>query len=215
MKTYSGKMIGDNDFVKVGDDEDGRLYSLPPRLDVRKHSTTGFSWGYTGSGPAQLALAILLDHVGPGYEGKAEHWYQEFKIAFVAKWDQNEPWKITSTVIAAWLSDIERKSPSPESCRWKGVLTVPEDAWEESGHEDDPKARLYAQIDISGCPMHLEAYAVEYDGRTDENWGEQRFADGCTFEDCEHGFYSFVEGAARSIKIMGREYVLIATPHQE
>lgn len=29
-------------------------------LAVRNHSPDGFSWGYAGSGPAQLALAILL-----------------------------------------------------------------------------------------------------------------------------------------------------------
>lgn len=35
---------------------------LPWRLDIRKHSPTGLEWGYLGSGPAQLALAILCDH---------------------------------------------------------------------------------------------------------------------------------------------------------
>jgi hypothetical protein len=29
-------------------------------LKLRNHSPTGFEWGYGGSGPAQLALAILL-----------------------------------------------------------------------------------------------------------------------------------------------------------
>lgn len=28
-------------------------------LAVRNHSPTGFAWGYGGSGPAQLALAVL------------------------------------------------------------------------------------------------------------------------------------------------------------
>ncbi|MCU4744613.1 DUF6166 domain-containing protein [Natronoglomus mannanivorans] len=31
-------------------------------LEVRNHGPTGFEWGYNGSGPAQLALAILLDY---------------------------------------------------------------------------------------------------------------------------------------------------------
>lgn len=31
---------------------------LPLRLDLRRHSPTGFEWGYEGSGPAQLALAM-------------------------------------------------------------------------------------------------------------------------------------------------------------
>ena len=29
-----------------------------------RHSPTGFEWGFSGSGPAQLALALLLDHTG-------------------------------------------------------------------------------------------------------------------------------------------------------
>ncbi|GAF79707.1 unnamed protein product, partial [marine sediment metagenome] len=34
---------------------------LPPRLDLRNHSPMGFECGYLGSGPAQLALALLAD----------------------------------------------------------------------------------------------------------------------------------------------------------
>lgn len=32
---------------------------LPLRLDLRAHSPTGFEWGYHGSGPADLALAVM------------------------------------------------------------------------------------------------------------------------------------------------------------
>lgn len=39
----------------------GRL--LRPRHDLFNHSPDGFAWGYGGSGPAQLALAILADHL--------------------------------------------------------------------------------------------------------------------------------------------------------
>jgi len=31
--------------------------SPAPRSDLRNHSPNGFEWGYSGSGPAQLALA--------------------------------------------------------------------------------------------------------------------------------------------------------------
>ena len=37
---------------------------LPLHFDVRAHSPTGFAWGYGGSGPAQLALALLVDALG-------------------------------------------------------------------------------------------------------------------------------------------------------
>src|SRR5712664_3316643 len=35
---------------------------LDPRNDLFNHSPDGFQWGYGGSGPAQLALAILAHH---------------------------------------------------------------------------------------------------------------------------------------------------------
>lgn len=40
---------------------DGTRSKLPLRTDVANHSPTGHEWGYGGSGPAQLALDLLLD----------------------------------------------------------------------------------------------------------------------------------------------------------
>ena len=39
---------------------DGVALSPVPSQRVWNHSPDGFAWGYSGSGPAQLALAILL-----------------------------------------------------------------------------------------------------------------------------------------------------------
>lgn len=48
---------------------------------IRNHSPDGFNWGYCGSGPAQLALAIMLELTGtPGN-------YQEFKYDVIAHLD--------------------------------------------------------------------------------------------------------------------------------
>jgi hypothetical protein len=55
---------------------------LPPRTDLYNHSPTGFEFGYAGSGPAQLALALLADCVG---ESLALEFYQEFKWAVIAQ----------------------------------------------------------------------------------------------------------------------------------
>ena len=52
------------------------------RLDLRNHSPTGFDWGFSGSGPAQLALAILAHHCDSNEE--ALDLYQRFKWAVVA-----------------------------------------------------------------------------------------------------------------------------------
>jgi hypothetical protein len=69
--------------VKVHEHGFGESYDLPlePSLKVRNHSPTGFEFGYGGSGPAQLALAILLDYMGrPPSPGM----YQAFKFFFIA-----------------------------------------------------------------------------------------------------------------------------------
>lgn len=55
---------------------------------LRNHSPDGFNWGYGGSGPAQLALAILL-FVGIPDED-ALRLYQNFKWDFIARLPFNE-----------------------------------------------------------------------------------------------------------------------------
>ena len=64
----------------------GRTKPLDPRYDLRNNSPTGFAWGYNGSGPAQLALAILTDYFGakPGGKALAEALYQPFKFTVIA-----------------------------------------------------------------------------------------------------------------------------------
>lgn len=54
---------------------------------IRNHSPDGFSWGYGGSGPAQLALAILLKFHSQEF---ALRYYQNFKWKFVAKLPQTD-----------------------------------------------------------------------------------------------------------------------------
>jgi hypothetical protein len=51
-------------------------------LKVNNHSPTGFEFGYGGSGPAQLALAILLDFTNDNKIASALH--QELKWRFIA-----------------------------------------------------------------------------------------------------------------------------------
>ncbi len=63
MKTYKGERLKEGCEVYVT--EEGKRYPLPMHLEIRNHSPSGFEWGYGGSGPAQLALALLADHIGP------------------------------------------------------------------------------------------------------------------------------------------------------
>ncbi len=90
-------------------------YQLPlePSLKLRNHSPTGFEWGYGGSGPAQLALALLLDHLSTsapnpecasGTTMVAERCYQSFKQEVIATLDAE--WTLTSTEIQHWIDSF-------------------------------------------------------------------------------------------------------------
>jgi hypothetical protein len=54
---------------------------------VFNHSPDGFNWGYGGSGPAQLALAILLKYTDKETALKE---YQNLKWREIAKWPQSD-----------------------------------------------------------------------------------------------------------------------------
>jgi hypothetical protein len=72
---------------------------LDYRLDLINHSPTGFAWGYEGSGPAQLALALCADALDCNEH--ALQIYQEFKRRVVAGLPQGEDWVISDTVVRA------------------------------------------------------------------------------------------------------------------
>ncbi|PWU19899.1 MAG: hypothetical protein C5B50_05565 [Verrucomicrobia bacterium] len=76
---------------------------LPLCLQARNHSPAGFEWGYGGSGPAQLALALLMD--ASGDQNLAMRHYQQFKFSFVAGWEDS--WRITQREILSFLAARE------------------------------------------------------------------------------------------------------------
>jgi len=80
--------------------------SLPLHLNVRNHSPTGFEWGYGGSGPAQLALALLIDVLGD--VELAQRHYQDFKHEIVAGWKAS--WTITAREIREFVGRRNRTS---------------------------------------------------------------------------------------------------------
>lgn len=77
---------------------------LPQRQDLRNHSPDGFAWGYGGSGPAQLALAILTYEVG---EELALIHYQEFKRKFIAKMDIDQGFGFHGSCVGLWVLAAE------------------------------------------------------------------------------------------------------------
>ena len=84
-----------------------RCQGLPLRLDLLNHSPTGFSWGYGGSGPAQLALALLADALGD--DDRAIRLHQQFKFKVVTAWPEGERWWTTTEQIAAVVKLIEQE----------------------------------------------------------------------------------------------------------
>lgn len=59
---------------------------------VFNHSPDGFNWGYGGSGPAQLALAVLLEITT---KEEALAGYQQFKRDVIAALEQEKGFTIT------------------------------------------------------------------------------------------------------------------------
>jgi hypothetical protein len=57
---------------------DGKYLDPGRSQKIWNHSPDGFNWGYSGSGPAQLALAILLEIKG------SPNGYQIFKDEVIA-----------------------------------------------------------------------------------------------------------------------------------
>jgi hypothetical protein len=96
MKTYRGGRSLAGAVVTV----DGR--PLAPRYDLRRLSATGFEWTYEGAGPAQLALALLADHLGD--DARALQLYEPFMRAVVA--DLDNSWELTAADIDAALAGL-------------------------------------------------------------------------------------------------------------
>src|SRR5882757_8409959 len=96
MKIYRGGRSLDGAVVTV----DGR--PLPPRHDLRQLSSTGFEWTYEGAGPAQLALALLADHLGD--DAHALALYEPFMRLVVAELDNS--WELTADEVDAALARL-------------------------------------------------------------------------------------------------------------
>src|SRR5436305_9002387 len=94
MKIYEGARSLDGAIVTV----DGK--KLPPRLDLKALSKAGFEWTYEGAGPAQLALALLADHLGDDLEALAR--YDGFMREVIANLDN--AWRLTSADIEGALA---------------------------------------------------------------------------------------------------------------
>jgi hypothetical protein len=96
MKVYRGDRTLDGVKVTV----DGEL--LDPRTDIKTISENGFEWSYEGVEPAQLALALLADHLGDDRQALAKH--ESFMREIVANF--NNEWEMTDEDIDIALKNI-------------------------------------------------------------------------------------------------------------
>jgi hypothetical protein len=103
MRTYTGRRDRDRTCqVWVNDAGDARL--LPLRLDLYNHSPTGFEWGYGGSGPAQLALALLADALDD--DDRAVRLHQSYKFRVIGRLPRDEDWTLSENEILAVVRDL-------------------------------------------------------------------------------------------------------------
>jgi hypothetical protein len=106
---YRGKRLCGGALPALVVTKGGRVLTPARSQNVRNHSPDGFQWGYSGSGPAQLALALLLDVFNN--KKLAQAYYQHFKAFIVCRW--GDAWEISQAEILDWAieeceSRIER-----------------------------------------------------------------------------------------------------------
>jgi len=73
----------------------------------RRHSPTGYQWGYAGSGPAELARAILVALYPDDPLVRLPVCYQHFKADVIAKLPR-AAFRLTSTEVDQWFAAWRR-----------------------------------------------------------------------------------------------------------
>ena len=101
---YTGMRIRDRNSPPWGSAHvtcpDGQALKPEPSQELWNHSPDGFEWGHKGSGPAQLALAILLDYLKN--KKVAVKLHQLFKGDYVAGFDR-EGWTLSVDDLEIWI----------------------------------------------------------------------------------------------------------------
>ena len=79
----------------------GKLLSPKRSQRVYNHSPDGFSWAYSGSGPAQLALGILLEFLP---KEEAKRYYQKFKSDIIAGLPKGD-FEMSIDLVNKWIKE--------------------------------------------------------------------------------------------------------------
>jgi hypothetical protein len=90
------------------------------------------------------------------------------------------------------------------------TMSIPRVSWEETGPEEDPKARLHTHIRINGLDMHLEAIEVKERVRRGFLCQMTKAAE---YEDPFDHLVEFAGSVPfETVRIGRRQYCLFATP---
>jgi hypothetical protein len=118
--------VSESEYRYVGERQDGacrvfcvdngkrRILEPAASLELFNHSPNGFEWGYGGSGPAQLALAICLDAIGDKVQ--AVHFHQSYKWRVVAKLP-HEAWELTRAQVREVIAQIQSDEITRDALR--------------------------------------------------------------------------------------------------
>ncbi|VVB51639.1 Uncharacterised protein [uncultured archaeon] len=102
---YTGTILGNDEDRIVAAHRPGQsARPLPLHLQIVNHSPTGFCWGYGGSGPAQLAFAILYDYLRD--KERALSLYQDFKFKIIGGLPMDKNFQLTGQQVEAAITEI-------------------------------------------------------------------------------------------------------------
>jgi hypothetical protein len=92
---------------------DDAILALPDLLlREARHSPDGFQWGYSGSGPAELARALLIACCPGDPTVRDPRCYQRFKAEVIAQLS-GDTFVLSGASVVAWVA------------RWKGLASRP------------------------------------------------------------------------------------------
>jgi hypothetical protein len=151
--------------------------ALNPRLDIANKSPDGLEWGYSGSGPAQLAIALIADACGAEYAFPPI--FQRFKERIVARLPK-EGWKLTMIEVRAVVTDI-----CGEVDLWPALAVEDaspfELAWDACAREDlcDGKygrefKRVLGEWQAAGEPENIMDFIAEHANHPPSEHGPKR-----------------------------------------
>lgn len=122
-RMYHGHRASNGD-TTVNVNENDRMRALPEKFDLVNHSPTGFEWGYPGSGPSQLAFAMLFDALD-GDVARVRQNYHPFKDAVIAR--LSPTWALSKANVVRWVEEWEARHKRPADDR----------QWQPGDKDDD------------------------------------------------------------------------------